>query len=62
MGTSLQKYQGAGAGEIVSLNIDDLDVVELERRLEMAVAVTGGLDCAKFCDCPSLQSCGTFCT
>ncbi len=28
MGTSIQKYRGAGAGEILSLNIEDLDVVD----------------------------------
>lgn len=62
MGTSIQKYQGAGGGEIVSLNIDDLDVVELERRLEMAVAVGAGEVCFNHCVCPSLVTCGTFCT
>lgn len=47
--------------EVVSLNIDDLDVSELERRLEMAVAVYAL--CAGFtaCSCPQLQSCGTYC-
>ena len=62
MGKAIQKYQGAGGGEIVSLNIDDLDVVELERRLEMAVALGASLDCGKNCDCPHLVTCGTFCT
>lgn len=49
--------------EILSLNIDDLDVEELERRLEMAVAVTAIEACIsnKNCSCPSLASCGTYC-
>jgi len=62
MGALPEKYRDARGGEIVSLNIDDLDVVELERRLEMAVALGATLDCAKFCDCPHLATCGTFCT
>jgi hypothetical protein len=60
MGKAIQKYQGPGGGEIVSLNIDDLDIVELERRLEMAVAAFGcPPNCS--CNCPMLVSCGTFC-
>ena len=63
MGASIQKYQGAGAGEIVSLNIEDLNVVELERRLEMAVAVAAAGFCGvnHSCDCSALTSCNTFC-
>ena len=64
MSTSIQKYQGAGAAEILSLNIEDLDVVELERRLEMAVAFTTAAGCVinHTCSCDSLTSCGTFCS
>ena len=51
--------------EIFSMNIDDLDVDELERRLEMAVAAGGegcsSLTCSTYsdpaCDCSSLGSC-----
>ncbi len=64
MGTSIQKYRGGGAGEILSLNIEDLDVVELERRLEMAVAFSAATVCVvnHTCSCGSLSSCGTFCS
>lgn len=61
MDGQIQKYQGA---EIFSLNIDDLDVDELERRLEMAVAnpdAAGVCGILKECNCPSLTSCGTYC-
>ena len=63
MGQSIQKYQGAGAGEILSLNIEDLDVVELEHRLEMAVALGSADVCVvkHDCSCGALTSCGTFC-
>jgi hypothetical protein len=49
--------------EILSLNIDDLDVEELERRLEMAVASTPVTICASNtdCSCGALTSCTTFC-
>ena len=60
MGKSLEKHRETG--EILSLNIEDLDVVELERRLEMAIAFGAEAFCGKFCDCPHLQTCGTFCT
>ncbi len=64
MGQSIQKYQGAGAGEILSLNIEDLDVVELEHRLEMAVALGSADVCfiLHSCSCQQLTSCGTFCS
>ena len=62
MGKALQKYQGPGAGEIVSLNIEDLDVVELERRLEMVVALAEACVINKSCSCSQLASCGTFCS
>ena len=61
MGKSIQKYRGAATAEIVSLNIDELDVVELERRLEMAVAAGLGCPSDCSCNCPSLVTCGTFC-
>ena len=59
--------KGARAGEIFSLNIDDLDVDELERRLEMAVASAvaecAAMSCNAYtaCDCPALSSCAVFC-
>jgi hypothetical protein len=63
MGKAIEKYQGAGPREILSLNIEDLDVVELERRLEMAVAFgTSGVCGVKTCaTCTQLTSCGTYC-
>jgi hypothetical protein len=63
MGKATQKYQEAGK-EIVSLNIDDLDVVELEHRLEMAVAFGAADTCiVKKCGtCSQLTTCGTYCT
>jgi hypothetical protein len=50
-------------GEIFSLNIDDLDVEELERRLEMSVAAAEMDACIsnKQCACGQLSSCGTYC-
>ncbi len=49
--------------EVVSLNIEDLDVVELQRRLEMSVAnISASLCvCNSSCNCTTLTSCGTFC-
>jgi len=63
MGTAIQKYQASATGEIVSLNIEDLDVVELEHRLEMAVAMGAAGVCIVLhsCSCDALTSCGTFC-
>ena len=60
MDAPIQQYHG----EIFSLNIDDLDVAELERRLEMAVAAAAIDACIanKECGCPSLTSCGTYCS
>ena len=51
------------SGEIVSLNIGDLDVVELQQRLEMAVAFVGQGECHTFaaCSCIMLTNCQTFC-
>lgn len=59
--------------EIANLNIDDLNVEELEQRLELAVAHLDGLwdldplDCQGFVSCNSFNgacttfgSCGTF--
>jgi hypothetical protein len=61
MGKAIQKHQRAG--EILSLNIEDLDVVELEHRLEMAVALSSADVCIvnHSCSCGALASCGTFC-
>lgn len=46
--------------EIRSLNLDDLDVVDLEQRIELASAVptemAWGCDCDG--DCPTFESCG----
>ncbi len=61
MGKAIQKYQGAGGGEIVSLNIDDLNVIELERRLEMSVATSAMCWTYNRCDCWTLTTCGTYC-
>jgi hypothetical protein len=49
--------------EIFSLNIDDLDVDELERRLEMSVAAAEIEACIsnKNCGCGALTSCGSYC-
>ena len=64
MAASIQKYRATGAGEIVSLNIEDLDVVELERRMEMSVALAAADFCGvnHSCTCTSLTSCNTFCS
>ena len=43
--------------EIKSLNLDDLDVEELEHRLEMAVTVVAT---SAATDCPMLTTCQTF--
>ncbi len=63
MGKSIQKCPIPHTGEIVSLNIEDLDVVELEQRLEMAVAFGVADVCGikHDCSCQQLSSCGTFC-
>jgi len=60
MAGPVQKYRG----EIFSLNIDDLDVAELERRLEMAVAAAAIDVCVsnKECACGQLTSCTTYCS
>ena len=62
MDAPIQKHHGQG--EIFSLNIDDLDVDELERRLEMAVAMAEMDACVanKDCSCGALTSCTTFCS
>jgi hypothetical protein len=51
------------SGEIVCLNIQDLDVVELQERLEMAVAFVAQGECNTFaaCSCIMLSNCQTFC-
>jgi len=51
------------AREIVSLNIEDLDVVELQQRLEMSVAFVVQGECNAFaaCSCIMLTRCETFC-
>jgi len=53
----------APRGEIISLNIDALDVDELDRRLEMALACADCVCCLCYssCDCAALTSCGAFC-
>jgi hypothetical protein len=60
MDGQIQKHQS----QIFSLNIDDLDVEELERRLEMAIANPDVIDACgvnKECSCGALTSCTTFC-
>jgi hypothetical protein len=47
--------------ELVSLNIDALDVAELERRLEMAVVAIEICGSNHDCNCGALTSCTTFC-
>jgi hypothetical protein len=55
--------QNAAAEEIISLNIDDLDIGELERRLELAVMKPAPcIVNSKDCNCGSLASCGTYCS
>ena len=51
------------ARDIVSLNIADLDVVELQQRLEMSVAFVVQGECQSFaaCSCIMLTRCETFC-
>jgi hypothetical protein len=50
-------------GEVVSLTLTDLNVEELERRLELAVATLAAQSCSVFsdCYCQRLASCGVFC-
>ena len=51
--------------EIVSLNAEDLDVYELERRLELAMGMyitdgwVCGKDCGSDCGCNGFDSCRT---
>ncbi len=45
--------------EIESLNLDDLDVEELEHRLELAMTVAAAPEAT---DCPMLTSCGSLTT
>ncbi|MDP9104638.1 MAG: hypothetical protein M3N49_01770 [Candidatus Eremiobacteraeota bacterium] len=49
--------------EIQSLNSEDVDIIALERRLEMATFFIdpGQADCGTFSPtCPDLATCGTF--
>jgi hypothetical protein len=63
MGDHLRSAPLAGSlSEIVSLNIDDLDVAELQRRLEMAVASVEVCVSHKSCSCDALATCGTYCS
>jgi hypothetical protein len=64
MGKSIQKRPIPLTGEIMSLNIEDLDIVALEQRLEMAVAVGSAGQCIvnHECSCQQLTTCGTFCS
>lgn len=56
-GEIMTNEQSQSDEEIVNLNIDDLDIEQLEQRLEMAAAhmIDGLLD-----PCPELVVCGTF--
>jgi hypothetical protein len=61
----MQEHEDVRCDEIVSLNIDDLDVEALEQRLEMAALNTGLLcgnnTCGKNCwDCTT-NNCTTNC-
>lgn len=48
--------------EIVSLNLDDLDIEELERRLEMASGITAlGYLCGADCGSNCVGNCGGLC-
>ncbi|HEX8453420.1 MAG TPA: hypothetical protein VF647_15065 [Longimicrobium sp.] len=66
MDGAIQRQQAAG---IFSLNIDDLDIGELESRLEMAVASTVMGICNAHCacngnscsPCPALTFCASYC-
>jgi len=40
---------------LVNFDVNDVTVEELERRLELSVAVGGD------CSCPNLKTCGTYC-
>jgi hypothetical protein len=54
MNENTQRAEQDELDEIVSLNIDDLDVNELERRFELSIAM--GLTP----ECCGTNSCGTF--
>lgn len=56
MNENTQRVEQDELDEIVSLNIDDLDVNELERRFELSVAMGFTAECS----CES-NRCGTFC-
>ena len=56
----------ARGDEVFPLDLDDPDVDELERRLEMSVAAAGecpAMTCNVFsaCECPRLSGCAVFC-
>jgi hypothetical protein len=57
------KEKSQHSEEIVSLNIEDLDVEELERRFEMAAACSApacppkACPCREYVPCPLLEAC-----
>jgi hypothetical protein len=59
--TDRERMRVTAATEIVSLNIDELDIAELERRLEMAIAAFDSCVKDKNCLCEVLATCGTYC-
>jgi hypothetical protein len=61
MDGAIERSRVTDVEEIVSLNIDELDVAELERRLEMAVASIEVCGSNKSCSCGALSSCTSFC-
>jgi hypothetical protein len=63
----MESSAGQGSPEVVPLNgdladfdFDGVQIEELERRFEMALAVPPVTPGA--CRCPSLQTCGTYCS
>jgi hypothetical protein len=46
--------------ELLNFDLAAVEIEELERRFEMALALF--VMPAATCDCPVLASCGTFCT
>jgi hypothetical protein len=45
---------------VVDFDLDSVQVEELERRFEMALALPAVPD--TICRCPQLQTCGTYCS
>jgi hypothetical protein len=45
---------------VVDFDLDSVQIEELERRFEMAMALPAVPDTT--CRCPQLQTCGTYCS